>query len=165
MGLITPDYGLIFWMALSFGILLFILKKFAWNTILKSIKDREELITKSLRDADTARNELANLENRNIELLVKANAEKAEIITQANKARDKILQQAQLAAQDEAKKVLDQAREVIKREKESAQLEIKAYASQIVMLAAERILRKELKDKVVYEEQIDSIIQELSSQN
>lgn len=165
MGLITPDYGLLFWMALSFGILLFILKKFAWETILKSIKDREEFITKSLRDADTARNELANLENRNIELLAKANAERSDIISQANKARDKILQQAQLTAQDEAKKVLDQAREVIKREKESAQLEIKAYASQIVMLAAERILRKELKDKVVYEEQIDSIIQELSSQN
>ncbi|MDD2196392.1 MAG: F0F1 ATP synthase subunit B [Bacteroidales bacterium] len=165
MGLITPDYGLLFWMALSFGILLFILKKFAWKTILKSIKDREEFITKSLRDADTARNELANLENRNIELLAKANAERSDIISQANKARDKILQQAQLTAQDEAKKVLDQAREVIKREKESAQLEIKAYASQIVMLAAERILRKELKDKVVYEEQIDSIIQELSSQN
>ena len=165
MGLITPDYGLLFWMALSFGILLFILKKFAWKTILKSIKDREEFITKSLRDADTARNELANLENRNIELLAKANAERSDIISQANKARDKILQQAQLTAQDEAKKVLDQAREVIKREKESAQLEIKAYASQIVMLAAERILRKELKDKAVYEEQIDSIIQELSSQN
>lgn len=165
MGLLTPDYGLIFWMALSFGILLFILKKFAWKTILKSIKDREEFITKSLRDADFARNELAQLEDRNTELLAKVSAEKAEIIAQANKAKEKILQQAQLAAQNEAKNVLDQAREVIKHEKESAQLEIKAYATQIVMLAAERILRKELKDKVVYEEQIDSIIKELSSQN
>lgn len=165
MGLITPDYGLIFWMAISFGVLLFILKKFAWKTILKSIKDREEFITKSLRDADFARNELAKLEDRNTELLAKANAEKGEIIAQANRAKEKILQQAQIAAQEEAKNILNQAREVLKREKESAQLEIKAYASQIVMLAAERILRKELKDKVVYEEQIDAIIQELSSQN
>ncbi len=165
MGLITPDYGLIFWMALSFGILLFILRKFAWKTIIHSIKDREELIAKSLRDAELARNELANLENRNAELLAKAHAEKTVIIAQANKTKEKIVKDAQQVAQNEATKILDQNREAIKREKEKAQLEIKAYASQIIMQATERILRKELEDKVAYEDQINSIIQEISSQN
>ncbi|HPF93356.1 MAG TPA: F0F1 ATP synthase subunit B [Tenuifilaceae bacterium] len=165
MGLITPDYGLIFWMALSFGILLYILRKFAWKTILQSIKNREELIAKSLRDAEHARNELAKLEDRNAELLAKSKAEKAEIIAQANKTKEKIIEQAQQAAQHEANKILEQTREIIRHEKESAQLEIKAYASQIVMQAAEQILRKELKDKAAYEKQISSIIEEISSQN
>jgi len=39
MGLVTPDYGLIFWMVLSFSIVMFILKKFAWKPILNSLKE------------------------------------------------------------------------------------------------------------------------------
>ena len=42
MNLVTPDFGLLFWMVLSFAILLFILKKFAWKPVLKMIKEREE---------------------------------------------------------------------------------------------------------------------------
>jgi F-type H+-transporting ATPase subunit b len=165
MGLITPDYGLLFWMLLSFSILLFILKKYAWKPILQSIKSREELIAKSLRDAEYARNEMAKLEERNIGLLAKAQEDRDLIMAQARKQKDKIIEEAQVIAQAEAKKILDQARVEINRERESAQNEIKTYASQIVLQAAERLLRKELKDKVNYENQINLIIQELSSQN
>jgi F-type H+-transporting ATPase subunit b len=165
MGLITPDYGLLFWMLLSFSILLFILKKYAWKPILQSIKSREELIAKSLRDAEYARNEVAKLEDRNISLLAKAQEDRDLVMAQARKQKDKIIEEAQVIAQAEAKKILDQAKVEITRERESAQNEIKAYASQIVLQAAERLLRKELKDKVNYENQINLIIQELSSQN
>ena len=41
MGLITPDYGLLFWMLLSFSILMLILKKFAWKPILNEMKNRK----------------------------------------------------------------------------------------------------------------------------
>jgi F-type H+-transporting ATPase subunit b len=165
MGLITPDYGLLFWMLVSFGTLLFILKKYAWKPILQSIKSREELIAKSLRDAEYARNEVAKLEGRNVELLSKAQEERDIILSHARKQKDKIIEEAQVIAQAEAKKLIDQARVTISREKESAQNEVKIYASQIVLQAAERLLRKELKGKENYEEQINSIIQELSSQN
>lgn len=165
MGLITPDYGLLFWMALSFTILFVLLRKFAWKTILDSIKNREESIDRSLHSAEMARRELAQVEERTAELLAKANVEKSEIVAQANKTKERIVREAQQTAQNEAKKIVEQARETIKREKESAQLEIKAYASQIVMVAAERILRKELENQDAFEEQIDSIIQELSSKN
>lgn len=165
MGLITPDYGLMFWMALSFTILFILLRKFAWKTIINSIKNREESISRALHSAEVARRELAQVEERTAELLAKANAEKSEIIAQANKSKNQIIHDAQQAAEREAAKLIAQAHEAIKREKESAQLEIKAYTSQIIMIAAERILRKEFENKDVYLEQIDSIIKELSSQN
>lgn len=165
MGIITPDYGLLFWMLLSFSILLFILKKFAWKPILQSIKSREELIAKSLRDAEYARNEVAKLEERNAELLAKANAERDAVLAQANLAKDKILADAQLRAQAQTQKTIDQANETIKREREVAQLEVRAYATQIIIQATERILRKELKDVDSSEAQINSIIKELTSKN
>jgi F-type H+-transporting ATPase subunit b len=165
MGIITPDYGLLFWMLLSFSILLFILKKFAWKPILQSIKSREELIAKSLRDAEYARNEVAKLEERNAELLAKANAERDAVLAQANLAKDKILADAQLRAQAQTQKTIEQANETIRREREVAQLEVRAYATQIIIQATERILRKELKDVDSSEAQINSIIKDLTSKN
>jgi F-type H+-transporting ATPase subunit b len=42
MQLVTPAIGLVFWMGLTFSILLFILRKFAWKPILNSISEREQ---------------------------------------------------------------------------------------------------------------------------
>jgi len=42
MGFVTPDYGTIFWMVIIFGIVLFVLKKFAWTPILHALKERQE---------------------------------------------------------------------------------------------------------------------------
>jgi F-type H+-transporting ATPase subunit b len=165
MGLITPDYGLLFWMLLSFGILMYVLKKFAWKPILQSIKGREDHIAKSLRDAEYARNEVAQLQERQTEVVAKAQAERDEILAQANKNKERIIEEATLKAQQEAKKILDQARDTLSREKETAQAELKAYASKIVMQATEKILRSELKDKQRFEDQVNMIIQEISTQN
>ncbi len=48
MGLVTPNPGTIFWMIIIFGIVLFILGKFAWKPILNALKDREESIANAL---------------------------------------------------------------------------------------------------------------------
>ena len=41
MELIQPGLGLIFWMALSFGLVLFLLGKYAWKPIMKMLKEKE----------------------------------------------------------------------------------------------------------------------------
>lgn len=165
MGIITPDYGLLFWMLVSFSIFLFILKKFAWKPIIHGIKSREELIAKSLRDAEYARNEVAKLEERNAEIVAKANADKDAILAQARADRAKILDEAQEKAQVLAQKTINQAQETIKREKEAAQLEVRAYATQIIIQATEKILRKEFEKTQSTEAQINEIIKELTTKN
>jgi F-type H+-transporting ATPase subunit b len=165
MGLITPDYGLIFWMLVSFSVLLFILKKFAWKPILQGIKSREEYIAKALRDAEYARNEIAKLEERSNEMRAQAQAEKDEILAQARQTKDRIIEEANAKAQLETQKMLLNAEENIRRQSEAAQIELKTNTSKIILQATERILRKELENKSNYEEQVNSIIQELSSQN
>ncbi|HCM19299.1 MAG TPA: F0F1 ATP synthase subunit B, partial [Porphyromonadaceae bacterium] len=42
MSLLTPEPGLVFWMLLSFGLVVFILVKFGFPVILKSVNDRKE---------------------------------------------------------------------------------------------------------------------------
>ena len=71
MKLITPDLGLVFWMTLSFIILLFILTKFAWKPIIKSLKQREEKISDALSAAEQAHEAPAGVvEQRGHDLLL-----------------------------------------------------------------------------------------------
>jgi F-type H+-transporting ATPase subunit b len=165
MGLITPDYGLLFWMLLSFGILLYILKKFAWKPILHGIKSREEQISRSLREAELARNETTKLQVQIDELAKKAQADREQIMQEARKLKEKMIEEAGIKAQEEAQKYMTQAREAIKRERDVAQAEMKAYTSKLVLQVAELILRKELENKGKHEEQINALINEISSMN
>lgn len=61
MSLITPDFGLLFWMTLIFAIVFFILAKFGFPMITGMVKKRSESIEKSLKEAEAARNEVKKL--------------------------------------------------------------------------------------------------------
>ena len=165
MGLITPDYGLLFWMLVSFGILVFLLKKFAWKPILHGIKSREEQIAKSLREAETARSEISKLQVKIDEMALKAQAERDVIMQEAKKIKEKMIEEASIKAQEEAQKFISQAKETIRREKEAAKLELKVMSSKIVLQVAEQILRKELENSDKHEEQVNKLLSEISSQN
>ena len=52
MGLVMPDFGLLFWMVVSFSLLVWLMKKFAWKPILKSLTAREDSIEKALQSAE-----------------------------------------------------------------------------------------------------------------
>jgi len=62
MGLVIPDYGLLFWMVFTFLIVMYILKKFAWKPILSSLKEREDSIEEALESAQQAREEMSKLQ-------------------------------------------------------------------------------------------------------
>lgn len=60
MELFTPDFGLIFWMFVAFGVLFLILWKFAWPAIIKGVDSRAELIDKGVEYAQAAKEQLDN---------------------------------------------------------------------------------------------------------
>ena len=55
MNLVKPEFGLIFWMTVTFLIVFFLMKKFAWGPILKMIHEREESIESALASAEKAK--------------------------------------------------------------------------------------------------------------
>ena len=76
MKLVTPDFGLVIWMTLTFLTVLFLLSKFAWKPILKMISEREKTIEDALLSAEKAKNEMARLTASNEALLREAQAER-----------------------------------------------------------------------------------------
>jgi len=165
MGLITPDYGLVVWMLISFGLVLVVLKKFAWKPIMEGLKSREETISKSLRQAEEARNEIKKLQEYNEELAEKARAERELALKEAKSLRDKIVEEAKAQAQAEAQKIIEKSKILIIQERENAQKELAQMVSKLALEITEKILRKEFSDKDKQMGYFKDLLSEISSKN
>ena len=89
MSLLTPDFGLLFWMLLCFLIVLFILGKWAWPAIIGMIEDRGRYIEESLKKADEANAALANIKAENARLLAEAKNERLEMLKRTKSSRQR----------------------------------------------------------------------------
>lgn len=147
MELIKPAIGLIFWMCLTFGIVLFILKKFAWKPILKALKDREDSIQNALDTAKKAREEMATLKADNEKIIAEAKTERDNILKEAREIKDKMIAEAKDRAGKETEKILSSARENIQNEKMAAITELKNQVAHLSIEIAEKILKQELSEK------------------
>jgi len=147
MELINPSFGLIFWMLIGFGILFFILAKFAWPFITKSITEREQRIEMQLAEADEVRKAMANLKSEHQLLLRQAKEERDAILADARKMRDKMYEEAKAKADNEAKAIIADAKEVIHFEKMKVVTDIKNEIANMSIEIAEKILHEELVDK------------------
>ncbi len=146
MELITPAIGQIFWMTLSFLILLFLLRKFAWKPILKSLKDRETSIHDALHAADKAKEEMKQLQFSNEELLREAKDERDAILSDARKVRDTIIEESKDKAKEEAARIIVSAKESIENEKMAAMTDLKNQLAEMSLEIATKVLEHELAD-------------------
>src|ERR1039458_5772431 len=120
MELVQPAFGLIFWMFISFGIIFFILKKYAWAPILGMLKEREEGIQAALDAAKKAKEEMAALQTVNERILNEAKAERDALIKEAREIKEGIINEAKSKAAKEVEKLMAAARENINNEKPGA---------------------------------------------
>ena len=162
MELIKPQFGLIFWMALSFLILMFILGKFAFPIIMKSLKEREDSITNALSAAEKAKKEMAALQADNEKLLVQARAERDTMLKEARDTKDAIVAEAKNKAQAEANKILATTRETINTEKNAAITELKNQVAAMSIEIAEKILRQELSNDEKQKTLMDNLMKDIS---
>ena len=148
MELVTPGIGLIFWMTLTFLILLWILGKFAWKPILSMLKERENSIQEALDSAERVKEEMKKLQAGNEKLLKEAQEEKNKILIEARQIKDSIVEEARSKANEEGTKIIESARKSIEIEKMAAITELKNQLATFSIEVAEKILEKELsKDK------------------
>lgn len=161
MELITPNSGTIFWMVIIFGILLFVLRKFAWYPILNALKEREESITSALNSAEEAKKEMATLKASNERIMAEAGKERDIILKEAKELKEKILAETKVHADQEAQKALKLAREQIQAEKSSAINEIKKQVVEISVMIAEKLIKKELQNKEEQKKMMDGLIDDI----
>jgi F-type H+-transporting ATPase subunit b len=152
MELVNPGIGVIFWMALSFGLLLLILGKFVWPPVLRALNDREDSIEQALHEADRAREEMKQLVFSNEQLMLEAREERDKLIGEARMTKESLIEDARLKATEEANRIVESARERIHFEKMAAVTELKNQIANLSIDIAEKIVAKELSDPAIQEQ-------------
>ena len=142
MELFTPDFGLIFWMFIAFGILFLILWKCAWPVILKSVDSRADLIDKGVEYAQEAKERLDG----------------------AQREADDMLREAR-RRQAEAQKVMDAAKASIAQQQKEAEQALRANIGTIALDIAGKVMQQNMAQDKAQRQLVDKLLTEIESNN
>ncbi len=165
MELFTPEFGLVFWMFIAFLGLYFILSKFAWPFIIKSMDERAELIDNGVAYAQEAKKHLDNARNEADKLIADARGQQADILRDASKMRNQIIEKARGEASVEAKKVAEAAQLSIEQSRRESEKELRREVSEIALQIAEKVLRNSISDDKTQQELVEKYLSEVESKN
>lgn len=163
MSLITPDFGLLVWMTLIFGIVFFVLAKWGFPMITGSVEKRAARIGDSIKAAKEAEERLRNLAEEQSRMIEETRQEQSRILKEAAASRDNIVEQAKVQAREEASRILDQARTQIAAEKESALRDVRKEVALLSVSVAEKVLKTSLSDGSEQSALVDRLVDEVSS--
>ena len=163
--ILTPDFGLFFWMLIAFLVVFVLLAKFGFPVITGMVEERKNFIDESLRKAHEAQERLANIEKEGESILQEAREKQAQILKEAAETRDAIVEQAQTKARAEGARLLDDAKIAIEQEKKAAIADIRAQVATLSVEIAEKVLRQNLKDEKSQMDLIDRMLDDVSASN
>jgi len=147
MDLFNPQSGTIFWTILTFLIVLIVLRKYAWNPILKTLEAREVRIKDALEEAESNRLEAIKMRAEQEQLLQNAKQESVAMIEETKLNAELMSQSILESTRKEAHDLIDRAKKEIELSKKIAIDELKHYAVDLSLAAAERLTEKALSKK------------------
>jgi F-type H+-transporting ATPase subunit b len=142
--LITPQFGLIFWTAITFVLLLVLLAKIAWKPLLGALDAREKGIRDSLDGAARDRDEAQALLAQHKELLLLARKERAEAVEAGRQDAERLKAEILEEAKRQRETLMKQSEMQVEAGLRQAKLELKTLAADLAIQAAGKLLAKSL---------------------
>jgi F-type H+-transporting ATPase subunit b len=158
--LLKPEFGLVVWMVICFGIVFILLAKFGFPVITKMVTDRKNYIQDSLDTAQKANEQLATIRQKSDEILSSAKAEQVKILKEAADTRDRIVNEAREQAKIAGAKEMEEIRKQIQAEKDQAIRDIRRQVAELSVDVAEKVLRDSLKTSKDQMSMIDRLVDE-----
>ena len=165
MELFKPEFGLVFWMFLAFACLYFILAKWAWPFIIKSMDERATLIDKGVAYAQEAKSKLDNAKAEADAMVAEARKQQADILRDAAKMKNDIIEQAKAEAAVEAKKVTDAAQVSIEQSRKENELQLRQDVGAYALQIAEQVIRRNMSDDNAQKALVKKLLTEVESKN
>lgn len=159
--LLSPNFGLMIFFSIFFGILLWILKRYAWGPISEALDAREQSIVDSLNRAEKALEESRQLQAKNEEARRDAERESQRVLLHAREEAQRIREDEVQRTRLEIQEMRATAREEIERQKGAALRELRTEVASLAIQAAEQILHENL-DRTRQQRLVDRFISELS---
>ena len=155
---VTP--GLMIWTIVAFLITLFVLKRYAFGPIQKTIDERRQRIEQSIKEAEDARNEARRLLEEHRSLIGQARGQAEEILAEARKVADAQRERVREETEADRQRRLDETRRQIEAETHRALEQIRAEVAELTLVAATKVTGKAL-DDADHRRLIDEAISEL----
>jgi F-type H+-transporting ATPase subunit b len=162
MALLLPESGLLFWMLLSFGIVVVILTKYGFPIIIKMVEDRKTYIDESLLIAKQTYEQMEVVRAQSEAIVDTARQEQVKILKEASQTRDFLIKEAKEKAGVEAAKLVDDARKQILAEKEDAIRDIRRQVAELSVDIAEKVIRGQLNKNEEQMGMIDRLLDEVN---
>ena len=142
--LVQPDPGLFIWTILTFLVLLAVLAKFAWRPLLKALEARQEAISKSLEDADRAKEELARLQSESAKIIQQARVDADSILTKTRSDAERLREELKAKAKEEADSMIRNAEQQIHMQTRQAVEQIRHEVADLAVTIASKLLERNL---------------------
>ncbi len=131
---------------LSFGILAFVLYKFAIKPVLGTMDERTHKIQEGLKFAEETRKQLATAQQESATFIKNAQLEANKIIEEARKTSKELSDKTLKDATERATGLITKAEQAIELEKKKMLADARAEIARLVVATTERVLAKKLTD-------------------
>lgn len=141
----------------NFSIVLWVLYKFAYRPVLRTLNARTHKIEKGLKDADEASKKLTEVMRKEQDVLTEAKKEAQGIIKAAEEQAKANSMSIVLEARNQSEKLIESAKKQIDQEKDKMLSEVKGEIAGLVVAATEKVIGEKLdkeKDKALIERAI-----------
>lgn len=165
MELFTPDFGLIFWMFISFAILFLILWKKGWPAIIRMMEKRADLIDKGVEYAQEAKEQLDNARAEADKFIAEARKQQSDILREADKMKSQIIEDARMQAREAGKKEAEQAKLAIEQARKEAEQNIRDEVSAFALEIAQKVVRGQMQDQKAQTKLVAELLDEIEKKN
>lgn len=145
------DFWAFLWQLAAFLVLLFILRRFAFGPVSRILDERASRIRSSIETAERVQREMAEMEQRSRQMLEQSRRESQTIVQQAQQAADRMNATAQDEARRRANEIVAHAQVEIDRAKRDAVEDLRREVADLAIIAASRVVRRELDPKTHYQ--------------
>lgn len=165
MELFKPDFGLVFWMFVAFGILFLLLWKKGWPAIMDMIDKRADLIDKGVEYAQQAKDQLDKAQVSADQVIAEARHRQADILREAAQMKDQIVEQARQEARQAAQKEIESGRQAIAQERKEAEKQFRDQVSLFALDIASKVARQDLASDKAQAQLVSNLLDEIENKN
>jgi len=144
--MLNLSWGLMIWTLITFGISVFVLRRYAFGPLAKLIDQRRTAVQDSMDAAEQTRAEAHRLLEEYKESLAKVRIESEEILERSRTTGEHAKAELVAEARTQADRVLVQAHDQIERDTRAALRELKGHIAELTALATEKVAAGSLTD-------------------
>lgn len=160
--LLKPDYGVLVLTVCNFLLLVYLLKKFAWNRIIGGLEQREKQIADDKQQAQDARAAAETLKRELDEKLAQISDEASKKMAEAVKLGETQKEQILAAAKEQSERLLEQAKTQIEAEKNKALADVRGEIARTAVLAASKVVQQQMSEESA-QHVVDRVLQEIKA--